>query len=71
MPSVKLNKHDTEGNSNQNEKANEESFNKALKSFQKISQETKRQTKRHEYYVSPRVERRAKLSAAKKLKRRK
>lgn len=72
MPSVKLNKQDQEANSNQNEKStNEEAFNKALKSFQKISQETKRQTKRHEYYVSPRVEMRAKRTAAKKLKRRK
>lgn len=68
MPSVKL-KSQTTTDSN-DKKANEEAFNKALKSFQKISQETKRQVKRREYYVSPRVEMRAKRNSSKKGKRR-
>lgn len=67
MPSVKLKSHTTDSN---DKKANEEAFNKALKSFQKISQETKRQVKRREYYVSPRVEMRAKRNSSKKGKRR-
>lgn len=67
MPSVKLKSQTTDSN---DKKANEEAFNKALKSFQKISQETKRQVKRREYYVSPRVEMRAKRNSSKKGKRR-
>lgn len=67
MPSVKLKSQSTDSN---DKKANEEAFNKALKSFQKISQETKRQVKRREYYVSPRVEMRAKRNSSKKGKRR-
>lgn len=69
MPSVKL-KPQTTSDSNNDKKANDEAFNKALKSFQKISQETKRQVKRREYYVSPRVEMRAKRNSSKKGKRR-
>ncbi|MBE4703898.1 30S ribosomal protein S21 [Spiroplasma platyhelix] len=67
MPSVKLKSQRVDSN---DKKANEEDFNKALKSFQKISQETKRQVKRREYYVSPRVEMRAKRNSSKKGKRR-
>lgn len=67
MPSVKLKPQSSDSN---DKKTNEEAFNKALKSFQKISQETKRQVKRREYYVSPRVEMRAKRNSSKKGKRR-
>jgi len=72
MPSVKLKLQATPDNDkDKDKKSNEEAFNKALKSFQKISQETKRQVKKKEYFVSKRVEMRAKRNSAKKTKRRK
>lgn len=70
MASVKLKPQATTDN-DKDKKSNEEAFNKALKSFQKISQETKRQVKKKEYFVSKRVEMRAKRNSAKKTKRRK
>lgn len=70
MSSVKL-KPQTTTDNDKDKKSNEEAFNKALKSFQKISQETKRQVKKREYFVSKRVEMRAKQNSAKKTKRRK
>lgn len=72
MPTINKVKQTTTNESTTNaEKSNEEAFNRALKNFQKVSQETKREFKKHEYYISPKVEMRAKRSAASKNKRRK